>query len=336
MGKPNPLYHVFLLELRGKDRTYYKGISSPYKDAGLFQELKCNGSSLDGLTDIWATPGADHNDKADVLFYTAKDKEIRGFILNKENKVSHSGYTRVAKSKLVSVRVVHHPSSVEDDPDADSQVSRSTKTEYITYGGLEASREIYVDAAGKQGEVPSPWESYAGIGVDQHYLWVFGSAGFACATHASVMRCLNGKSQKPRWMTHWPEKHLYDESYHQHQQKVKNRAPLVGLVDICPCDDGTLVAAMYTRSAHPAGGIAEPDPRTYDPLEYSFRDTNAIYSVIYHPDLKNGTIEPVEWTKIGGKNLAVRVQKLPVFCWSLIESLTAMLEDLAPVLRGKS
>ena len=93
---------------------------------------------------------------------------------------------------------------------------------------------------------------------------------------------------------------------------------------------------MYTRSAHPAGGIAEPDPRTYDPLEYSFRDTNAIYSVIYHPDLKNGTIEPVEWTKIGGKNLAVRVQKLPVFCWSLIESLTAMLEDLAPVLRGKS
>jgi hypothetical protein len=329
MAEPNPLYHVFLLEPGG--RTYYKDISSPYKYAGLFQELKCDASSLHALTDIWATTGAAHNDKTDVLFYSAKDKAIRGFVLSKDKKVHQSGYVRDVKSNLVSVRVVHNPKSFVDDPDEAAELSSVLKgIDYLVYGGLENSSAIYADGAGKEGYVRSPWGSYSGLGVDQHYLWVFKSRGFACATHASVMRCLRGKSQEPRWMEHCPKELLYDKSYDRDQSKVKlPEDPLLGLVDLCPCDDGTLAAAMYTRSVEERAIHTGTVPA----YVYEFIDTNAVYSAVYHTDLKNGTIA-VEWTKIGGENLAVRVQKLPVFCWSLIESLTATLDELAPILRN--
>ena len=334
LGEANPLYHVFLLEPGGPgyDRTYYKNISSPYKDAGSFQELKGDASSLHALTDIWATPGAAHNNKTDVLFYTAKEKEIRGFVLGKDNKVRQSGYARVVKSNVLSVRVVHNPESFVDDPDENTELPSVLEgIDYFVYGGLANSPDIYVDGTGAEGGVRSPWGNYSGLGVDQHYLWVFGSGGFACATHASVMRCLKGKSQNPRWMTHFPNEHLYAKSYHQDQSKVTDRPPLLGLVDLCPCDDGTLVAALYTRSVKdriPKGNTWTSD---YTPV-YEFIDTNALYSAVYRTDLKNGTIA-VDWTKIGEGNLVVRVQKLPVFCWSLVESLIATLDRLAPVLR---
>src|SRR5262249_37032419 len=153
------------------------------------------------------------------------------------------------KSISNSVRVVHLPRPCEDDPDADSLVSGSTTVDYITYGGLKSSSEVYVDAAGKEGYVPTPLDSYNGVRVDQHYVWVFDSSASACATQASVVRCLNGKSERPRWICHSPTDLLYTAAFHQHQHEVTRRRPLLGLVDLCPCDDGTLIAALYTRSA---------------------------------------------------------------------------------------
>jgi hypothetical protein len=334
LNKPSPTYHVLALEnwidegWSGYDRTYHGVVKPPYKTIK-WVELGCDEFSLHALTDIWATPGAADNDKTDVLFYAAKDKDIRGFVFSKDSKVRQS-YARGVKSKAVSVRVVHHPSSVEDDPDVDPQVSGSTKIDYITYGGLEASPELYVDAAGKEGYVRAPWESYSGLRVDQHYLWVFGSGGFACATHASVMRCLKGKSQKPRWMIHYPNELLYTERYHRDQSKVTDRLPLRGLVDLCPCDDGTLAAALYTRSVkdRPPFGSSWP-VLNYTPV-YEFIDTNALYSAVHYIDLKSGNLS-VHWTKLGPAT-GVWVQKMPIFCWSMFESLTASLEKLAPAL----
>ena len=103
---------------------------------------------------------------------------------------------------------------------------------------------------------------------------------------------------------------------------------------MCPCDDGTLVAALYTRWVEKKDAGTGQAGFYVDRGEVPvFHDDNALYTAVYHTDLKNGTIA-VDWTnsKIEGENLAVRVQKLPVFCWSLIESLTATLDVLAPVL----
>ena len=108
---------------------------------------------------------------------------------------------------------------------------------------------------------------------------------------------------------------------------AKIRSPLRGLVDLCPCDDGTLAAALYTRSVDygPPGPGHGPD--------YRFIDTNALYSGVHSIDLKSGNFS-VNWTKLGSAT-GVWVQKVPIFCWSLFESLTASLEDLALELRQK-
>jgi hypothetical protein len=333
MGSPNPLYHVFLLE-PGADpygRIYYKDVSAPYKNQGYFQELKCDGSSIHDLSDIWtATPVAIKNE---VCFYGAKGTEIHGYVLDENKKVRSTYNKKAIKSKVVSVRVVHNPESFVDDPDENAQLPSVLKgINYFVYGGLQNSSEIYTDAGGEEGYVRSPWPSYSGLGVDQHYLWVFRSSGFACATHASVMRCLKGKIQQPRWMTHDPNEVLYHGSYYHFEHKVRNRPDLLGLVDLCPCDDETLAAALYTRSVVDRIPKGNTPGAIYTPI-YEFVDTNAVYSAAYHTDLKNATIA-VDWTKIGGENLLVRVQKLPVFCWSQIESLTATLDVLAPVLKS--
>lgn len=145
------------------------------------------------------------------------------------------------------------------------------------------------------------------------------------------MCCLEGKTPRPRWMVHYPTQLLYKGDQCDNWDRANAvRPPLKGLVDLCPCDDGTLVAALYTRWVEIRNeGLDRPGSRP-DRRPY-FHDDNALYTAVYHTDLKNGTIA-VDWTEIEGENLAVRVQKLPVFCWSLIESLTATLDVLAPVL----
>jgi hypothetical protein len=339
MGLPNPSYHVFLLE-PGADprgRIYYKDVRPPYNNQGNFEELKCDGTSIHDLSDIWtATPVAIKNE---VYFYAAKGKEIHGCVLDENKKVTFSGYSLSVKSQVVSVRVVHNPKSFVDDPDENPQLPSVLKgNDYFVYVGLESSPEIYVAASYQKDKyVLSPWTQYSGLGVDQHYLWVFGSGGFACATHASVMRCLKGEKPEPRWMVHYPipNKYLYKgDQYDNWDRANAERPPLKGLVDLCPCDDGTLVAALYTRTVQKVNVAADIDnPNVRPDYRPRFHDDNALYTAVYHTDLKNGTIA-VDWTKIEGENLAVRVQKLPVFCWSLIESLAATLDVLAPVLKS--
>ena len=63
---------------------------------------------------------------------------------------------------------------------------------------------------------------------------------------------------------------------------------------------------------------------------YKYVDHNALYSAVYQTDLKHGTID-VKWTRIE-VSTGVRVEKLPVFCWSLVKSLPVTPEQLAPQL----
>ncbi|HET8669599.1 MAG TPA: hypothetical protein VFM05_02935, partial [Candidatus Saccharimonadales bacterium] len=73
--------------------------------------------------------------------------------------------------------------------------------------------------------------------------------------------------------------------------------------------------------------VMRVDPTEYDSEEhYAFTDSRALYTAAYQTDLKNKTIA-VEWTKIEGSE-AVRVHKLPVYCWSQFERLPGMVDEL--------
>jgi len=329
IDSPDPTYYVLNVEVWGYgkyDRTYIAEVKSPYQAAHHLQLLDGNGhdAAFRSLSDIWAEPGSEPSKPNELWVYTAKDKVITGYRVNGgENKATNTGYSVTLKAKVASVRVIRDAQSFLDDPDNAPGIL--TGVEFFVYGGLaRENSEIYVDAGnGRAGYVPSPWGGYDGIGVDRHYLWVFGSGGLACATHASVMRCLNEKKGTPRWMGHFPNHLLYEGN--QNPTPRPDPKPLLGLVDLCPCEDGTLVAALYKRTVvkKSYGGKS-----MYH--YYEFVDYNGLYSAVYYTDLEKGKIE-VEWTKIPSVT-GVRVQKVPVFCWSLFESLPAMLERLAPQL----
>ncbi|PWT79197.1 MAG: hypothetical protein C5B58_14140 [Acidobacteria bacterium] len=154
---------------------------------------------------------------------------------------------------------------------------------------------------------------YSGIEVDQGYLWVFGSGGFACATHTSVISYLERGNGAPRWIVDYPN----DLLYHGDQKWLSQEPPppLKGLTDLCPCDDGTVVAALYTRTVTNVQ-VRYSDRSNYFYWKSSVDDSNALYTGSYRTDLKEGKIA-VDWAKIPGNG--VRVQKLPIFCWPLIE-----------------
>jgi len=306
---PNPTYYLVGLEPWGSFRTYISRIKSPYKGQDSKQIVDNAGNDnneFHGLTDIWAEPA---QDSGQIWFYTVKGKTITGYVVDVEKDMSRAqgnSYMKRLDVDVASVRSLHNLESLPDDPDGEAL----NGIDYCCYAGLaRPSGDIYVDCgqgAAKPGKVPSPWSGYDGIGTDRHYLWVFGSAGLACATHASVINCLKGKASTPRWMEHYPNDLLYSDG-----KPANQPGDLRGLVDLSPCEDGTLVAAIYKRSS--GGG-----------------DNNNLYSAIYSTDLGKKTIS-VKWTKIE-VSTGDRVQKLPVFGWPVFESLPEMLERLAPQL----
>jgi hypothetical protein len=329
LGTSSPTYHVLALEpwidagYTGYDRTYHGLVKAPY-DSVTWTALADDTTSVHSLTDIWATP-ADADHKTDVYFYAAKGNEIHGHALDANNR-ARVVYTRGVKAKVTSVRVVHDPRSVEGDPDAATAGPGQGMVDFVAYGGLQSSGEIYADAAGKDGYVPAPWGPY-GLGIDRRYLWVFKADGVACATHASIVRCLRGEIDKPRWMIHSvPEQILYTDAYRRDHRRLALASPVRGVVDLCACDDGTLVAAVEAKSV-----VQKSTPRSpsgaggamyWEPV-----DDNSLYGAVHQIDVKSATIG-VDWTKLGNA-AGARVQKLPVFCWSLLESLTASLGRLA-------
>jgi hypothetical protein len=165
--------------------------------------------------------------------------------------------------------------------------------------------------------VPTPWTRYAGIGVDRNFLWVFGTGGFACATHTSVLKTIHERAKgnlnsKPRWIEHYPNKLLY-KGLSTGSGLVGSRPgepELKGLSDLAPCEDGTLTASITTRN-YDASGKMQGD------------DGPHMYTATYQVDLKARAIQLGDWTRMTGE--AQQVQKQPIYCWPMFESLKARL-----------
>jgi hypothetical protein len=96
--------------------------------------------------------------------------------------------------------------------------------------------------------------------------------------------------------------------------------PFHGLHDIAPCDDGTLLA-VFRSSDHNF-------PRIYQATPAFDRRRNYPGKIIIKGFKRNHSGQKVEtsgWTLYDSKP-ANRVYKLPIFCWTMIEELTSVLE----------
>lgn len=323
LGSLNPQYDIFFCQhwrRGGGDMEHGRVSPSPVGISGQGE------ISTDKFSDVWALPG---RDQGASFIYAAHDGETGGsvklFVLDAKNKLTEGNWWPPTKAGVVNVRAVTHPpATLPDDPDKDGLPPGSLllggvdHDNSIIYGALRSSSEIYVDQSNTRCYVPSPWETYSGIDVDPYYLWVFRPQGFACATHASVISCILGKRETPRWMEHSPTKVLGDQTSGGSYWWVNGQArdagpPLKGLISLSPCTDGTIYASMYTRTVSQyEGGLMA-------------KDSLGSYTTLYSIDLKAGKLNVDPWVKCGGE--AYQVQKMPIPCWSLFESLDADLKS---------
>ena len=185
------------------------------------------------------------------------------------------------------------PTTLADDPDANAMADSnanppgppllSGKTNVI-YGGVRNANHLWVLAWNSWATVEGPqnWTSYNGIEIDPYYVWLFGKGGIACATHASMIKCRQGKIKRPSWI------------YHDFDKQEFKTPPEVR--SLYPCVDGTLL-------------VGTPDE---------------IYTADYKIDRPKERVLTSSWVKRGGK--AKQVIKMPIPCWSVLESLKANLQ----------
>ena len=319
------------------------GLGPILPDSGQAKALR-DDPELSGIYDVWGMTGGDQRldtnpkeksigsekSRDRIYFYTLKGKTIHGYVRDETGSLTKI-YTKVVTgAELKCVRVVQGPKAVVGDPDA--KIGFLQNVDYMIYGGYQGGDSIYVDYRRsphgknrilKDGFVRGPWEAqsirhplgfqpvqlpgYSGLGVDQTYLWVNTSRGFACATHASVLRCLEGEIDKPTWMIH-----QMDVSLPKGKQDPKGN-----ISDLCPCDDGTLIFSL-TEGEVSTGGAP-------------------LYSAAYHVNLKTRHLA-VHWVRdsshapkrIENGAAAYRLCKVPLFCWPRLDGLIKFVEQTYP------
>lgn len=138
------------------------------------------------------------------------------------------------------VRSLYLPATtLPDDPDADAMADANAnppgppllaQNAPVVYAGVRDRNVVHVVAWNSWAAVEGPehWTGYNGIEVDPYYLWVFGKGGIACASHASMIKCRQGKIPRPNWIYH-----DFDKQF---------TTPEV--TSLYPCVDGTLLISM--------------------------------------------------------------------------------------------
>jgi hypothetical protein len=224
------------------------------------------------------------------------------YVIDKDNK--SIGIQTSSSPGAKDVRDLYlPPTTLPDDPDADAMAD-TPQNLTLVYLGVRNDNSIQVVASKWQGyfwgTVPGPtdiyerpWTSYNGIEVDPYYLWVFGKGGIACATHASIIKCRQGKIRRPSWIHHDYDKQIFPG---------RDAGGLPEVTSLCPCADGTLVANIQDN-------IYTADYEIVHAERYS-SSRQIVFS---------------SWVKRGGK--AKQVIKMPIPCWSMLERLRANLQS---------
>ena len=309
-----------------------------------------------GYFDIWAIPG--HN-VGEINLYIAEgnlvsfrkqgSKEHTG---NVQTKLITQGWSNMPEGyKVGAVRAVE-PKPFEDEKNtlaivpnhtiygACEVLAKKTKGGKVSSGLLRPTHydrdhmEIYVmyrEIPGSEGSIQkpinqfmvAPWPNFVGIGVDSRYFWVYKAGAIACATHTEVYDCLaKGGNAQPPWMVYKIPNKVGEIEYDPNELGyVMGRYFTKGLLDLSPCDDGTLVALYAKKDSMAAAPLYSMTPkidrvaRTLK-IEGTKRDSNNhIVSV-------NGWIKLTEGI---GYN---RVIKQQIECWPLLVGLEKILVSM--------
>lgn len=334
---PDPYLAVFALEKADTQRSVPGAAYRHRKNArtyGLFGKWPLTThtgwrkiANLEGLTDICATPGeADRT----VYVYTASGgQHIKGYV-HGERPIGE-GDIELKESKTFSVNPNHTVDSVAaaiepETVDGDEPEVLHGETSVVYGAGFNALRARYIHAffsSGIAGEIKTPSgldSSITGLRVDNKRLWVFTRAKIFCTTHSSVKDYLRrarrtapaqlGTLAGPQWGAYqvpsqlggaWQTEGRYD-----------------GLHEIGPCDDGTLWAVFTDKRGNKNMYYSTPN----------FANPAVIAISGFRKDAGGHDIATNGWTKIPSQGN--RIQKQPIFCWSVVEQLTQRLEKAQP------
>jgi hypothetical protein len=308
-----------------KSRNVLDNFDPPFADV-------CAVAETDKKLTVFAGIGAPRN-------------SVIGWSLNAKDgyntaKLESENWWPPTKAPVTTIRVVVGPVSSIDDPDVEA-IPPGWRTE-ILYASMHGTTDIYVNTNNQGHYIPVPagWGEYTGIAVDQTYLWLYHTLGFAVVSHASVLSYLHGDRPAPRWMLYpsLPSDLLGDRTlppnakpmyYYgnkhdmEYGKEVGALPALLGLVSLSPCEDGTILAAVVHRTIVAVTPVVIPRGK---PSHYwNVFDEWTIQTAPYEVDVAQGTlsIDPQSWTKIRGE--ALHVQKLPMPGWALFKNLMAKL-----------
>lgn len=227
-------------------------------------------------------------------------------------------------SAVDSIAAVTGPVALLDDPDSAAIPPGWGDT--MIYASMHGSTQIYLNTGNHDYYLPMVpgWGPCTGVAVDQNYLWFYQPYGFALVSHASVLSYIRGTRAAPRWIA-FPSlgdallgEHLTmgdgAKDVYYNGNHVESKPPLLGLVSLNPCEDGTLLAAVVHRTI-------EHDTARFPYNWYYVRDTRTIQTAPYEIDAAAGTVKVGPWAPIPGE--ARQVQKLPIPGWKLLANLTA-------------
>jgi len=284
-------------------------------DSGWNQLNSDNASyPLDGCYDIHAIPAAKQL-SGGVYFYTANGKDCRGYEIADDGKVHCVWSLPAGDDRTIgAIRCVREPRIFPDDPDADPNRDQTASNESysVLYGGCQQGphsnlvMQVLIRYWGIEGDetvryIRTPFSSFRGISVDQGYLWVYTASQIACATHVSIRNALL-KNRPPSWMS--------CTTLPAGVQFMNDDKLISGLLDVSACDDGTLFATFLNGCWRTQG-------------------INKAKLFMLTPQIDRAkkalAIEPTDYDEIRGSGF--RVHKQPLFCWNMLEQLTATLKQ---------
>ena len=241
VNSPSAQYDIWVLDSGSGKYSYYSRLDT--KKLALTFDAYYVGpenSTVGKLfLDWWPVSGGGNT----FTVYGARDYKqggaVEAYTWNKDapKKFDRINWRPVTGPKMVQIRIAMPLAILPDDPDKDEMPEDLLKNDSIIYGTLEGSKDIFVFQGNMQADVRIPMSSYSGIAVDRYFLWMYGKDGFACATHASVMSCINKKRSMPNWLG----------------PPANN---IARVRDLSSCEDGTLLVSGLDPDRLSTGGLS--------------------------------------------------------------------------------
>jgi hypothetical protein len=233
---PDADYEMWII-----DTSKYGGAQLSYEKFNIKTRERNGGGQIGNqainFTDAWPDPatGADGNftiyATTNAPKWNTKNRSaIQRWNWNRNNNnLSQVSWELPADQTLSQVRVVR-PKIFNRDPDKipGEFQGRLDKGASIIYGTLDGTRNVFVSftdvtEGNQKWTVQIRPQSYKGIAVDPHFLWIYGHESFGCASHASVLKAaITGGT--PRWLGH----------YHPNSNESGDA------LDLSFCEDGTV------------------------------------------------------------------------------------------------